>query len=72
MIDTNQLNFKHKKLFYGNKKTGFETIKDGDMWRVKYPDGILSKDSYNLTRVKEQCVKEYTRVENDTIRDLQT
>lgn len=36
----------------------FRTVKDKKfkgMFRVKYPDGSISKDFYNLTRAKEHC-----------------
>ena len=68
MINTKNLNFKKNKLYYGTKNTGFRAFPQ--MWSIKYPDGSLSKDVYNLTRAKEHCVKEYIRQENNSIEAL--
>lgn len=33
------------------------------LWRVKYPDGVLSDDLYNQARAKEHAVSEIERIE---------
>lgn len=45
-----------KKLFVGKDKTGFEIIQL-ELYKIKFPDGELSKDFYNLTRAKDNAVR---------------
>lgn len=73
MIGKNNLNFKQKKLFKGEEDTGFsvEAIVDGfmfdhkgKMWRVRWPDGVLSKDYYNLSRARDHAARLYAEGQN--------
>lgn len=64
-------NFKWNKqsLFYQGKEVA-SVVPDekyilDDMWRVKWPDGVLSQDCYNLTRAKDNAIKyEVRRLED--------
>lgn len=42
----------------GKKPLGFKVIAVGMSYRVQWPDGVFSEDSYNLTRAKEHCITE--------------
>lgn len=64
MIARKDLSWVKKKLHHGRKSTGFSVIPS--LWRVQYPDGVLSKDHYNLTRAKEHASNEYLSTENNT------
>lgn len=47
--------WKDLDLYLGIKETGFsvEKTKTELMFRVKWPDGVLSEDYYNLPRARE-------------------
>lgn len=50
-------------LFKGKIFMGVFPDKDHpNMWRVEYPDNELSVDFYNITRAKENCLKEAMRI----------
>jgi len=41
-----------------NGETLFSVVKDErGMFRVRWPDGVLSQDAYNITWAKEHCVE---------------
>ena len=54
------LNTRFKKVFVGDEDTGFSIVpsETEGMWRVSYPDGVLSKDHYNKTRAREHSITE--------------
>lgn len=67
MIGRGDLNYKFKKLYHGTKDTGFSVVKDTEtenMWRVRWPDGILSEDYYNLTWAKDHAARLYAEDQN--------
>lgn len=67
MIGKKQLNFKFKKLYHGDKDTGYSVVPGGPeykMWKVSWPDGVLSDDYYNLTRAKDHAASLYLEDEN--------
>lgn len=39
------------------------------MYKVGWPDGIVSKDYYNLTRAKDHAVKETLKLLNNIVED---
>lgn len=50
-------------LFKGSIFMGIFPDKDHpNMWRVEYPDNQLSADFYNLTRAKENCLREAMQI----------
>lgn len=58
------LRIENKKVFYGEEDTGFSAVPNSvysNMWRVRWPDGILSEDLYNIQRAKEHSVMECLR-----------
>lgn len=62
MIGRDDLIWKDKELYQGNKKTGYSVVPDGGLgkfYKVKWPDGNLSEDYYNLTWGKENTIKAY-------------
>lgn len=72
MLNTFRLRFTNNKLFEGKTDTGFSIVKDEvGLYKVKWPDGELSADHYNLTWAKENCKymfgKTLGRAENDRI-----
>lgn len=51
-------NWKDKKLYLGKTDTKFSVFNgEEDIYWVKWPDGQISADFYNLTRAKDNCVK---------------
>lgn len=50
--------WKNNKLYLNDKKTGYSIVPDGGlgkMFKVRWPDGVLSEDYYNLTRAKDHA-----------------
>lgn len=50
--------WKKNKLYLTGKKTGYSVIEEKGhpgMFRIRWPDGILSEDFYNLTRAKDHA-----------------
>lgn len=66
MISSDKLSFKFKKLYYFEKDTEFSVVPDDveGMWRVRWPDGVLSQDYYNLVRAKDHCAKVFMELGN--------
>jgi hypothetical protein len=48
-------NWKDQQLYYFSTPTGIRCQGDGGLFRVVWPDGVLSADHYNLARVKQHC-----------------
>lgn len=51
-------NFKKEKLYVQGVDTGISVVPDlvhENMFRVKWPDGVLSKDFYNFTMARENA-----------------
>lgn len=64
IVEAMNYSMQYKVLFNGEEKTGFSVVpsETKDMWRVRYPNGDLSVDHYNLTRAKEHCYLEARRL----------
>lgn len=64
MISAKNFNWKKNILYLGTEKTGFSVEYAGgpeeyyNCFKVKYPDGNLSEDFYNLTRTKDHCISQ--------------
>lgn len=61
--------WKGTKLYLGSEDTGFSVEYDGDygfdhFYRIRWPDGVLSQDVYNLTRTKDNAVNTAMSIEN--------
>lgn len=69
MISSDKLSFKFKKLYYFEKDTRFSVVPDSveGMWRVRWPDGVLSQDYYNLVRAKDHCAKVFMELGNTAV-----
>lgn len=62
----NETKWKENVLFYSGKPV-MEVVQDETyqtMWRIKYPDGVLSADMYNKTRAKDHCETEFLKTIN--------
>jgi hypothetical protein len=57
------LEFRNNKLYYFKKDTGISIKPDQKLWRIVYPDGVIS-DWTNLTRAKDFAKKYYVETEN--------
>lgn len=67
MIGKNNLSFKFKKLYHSDEDTGFSVVPDDKvekMFRVRWPDGVLSADYYNLTRARDHAARLYAEGQN--------
>lgn len=65
MVNTRRFSFEYKQLLFAGKPTGFSVIKDEvGLYKVKWPDGELSKDHYNITWAKQHCVREAAKFLN--------
>lgn len=70
MQNTNNFNWIGAFLYDGKKDTKYSVVfwegpmipqdVEGKLYKIKYPDEILSEDYYNLTRAKEHCISEYS------------
>lgn len=55
------LKFRGRELYALNENTGMSIVRfpeeDGlsGLWKIKWPDGILSEDYYNIDRAKENA-----------------
>lgn len=59
MIGYKDFNWKKNKLFLRTEDTKISVVPDKEqegMFRVKWPDGVLSEDFYNLARVKDTAI----------------
>jgi hypothetical protein len=68
MIGTEDFNWRGTKLFLGKQYSGFkvDNLENVNQWRVYWPDGVSSKDFYNLSWAKEHCVSEASKHFNNT------
>lgn len=67
MIGKKDITFKEDKLYHKGENTGFSVVRDPDtylMVRVRWPDGVLSKDYYNMTRAKDHAAALYLETQN--------
>ena len=76
---SNEFSWKDNRLYLGKKYTGFSVMSDEpehlggiEMFFVVYPDGVLSKDYYNLSRAKQHCVDEAMSAINTTKESTQS
>lgn len=73
MISKKDITFKEDKLYHGDKDTGYSVVPGGPeykMWKVSWPDGVLSQDYYNLTRAKDHAASLYLETQNKAPRSL--
>ena len=50
--------WKGNDLYLNKKKTGFSIFNgEEDLYWLKWPDGQISADFYNLSRAKDHCIK---------------
>lgn len=63
MINSNRFNWKGNKLYLGDKNTKYE-IRPCEVenaptafYKIKFPDGVVSEDFYNLTWAKTNCIR---------------
>ena len=60
MIENRDLTFTGNSLYHGSKDTGYSVVLwSVNGWKVRWPDGVLSADWYNLARARENCRKVY-------------
>lgn len=70
MIGKNSLNFRSHTLFKGDQNTGWSVVPDkkivglAKMYRVRWPDGVLSVDYYNYTRARDHAARLYAEGQN--------
>jgi hypothetical protein len=69
MIGSKQLSFKFKELYHGKERTGFSVVPTlhSNMYRIQWPDGVLSEDMYNLTRARDHAARLYAEGENKAL-----
>ena len=72
MLNTSNFNWKRNKLYLGEENTGFSVqqkfyASDTNFYWVRWPDGVLSEDFYNLTRAREHCISEATKSINNGV-----
>lgn len=70
MIEYSELDFnKHKQLMCGNRKTKYSYVKVAEgQFKIKYPDGQLSEDFYNLSRVRDNIRRLYQEEKNNDLK----
>lgn len=51
------LHWEGLEVYLGKKALGFKVIPVGMSYRILWPDGVMSEDSYNLTRAKDHCIR---------------
>lgn len=68
-----EFHWKNNKLYLGKKGTGFSVFNaEEDLYWMKWPDGIISADYYNLSRAKDNCRQiALTQYNNNTKNDTQ-
>ena len=66
MLGYNDVKFRDNKLFRGEEDTGFSVtpMVGRSLYGVCWPDGVLSKDGYNLVWAKQNCKKVYLEGQN--------
>jgi len=67
MIGYKDIRTEYKKLYHGDKDTGFAVVpsETKGMWRIRWPDGILSADHYNYARAREHMAGLYLETQNN-------
>lgn len=73
MIGKKDVNFRYKQLYHGEENTGWSVVEDKTfltMWRVRWPDGVLSEDYYNYTRARDHAARLYSDEQNKAPRSL--
>lgn len=62
-VSGRDLSWKDNELYYRNKKTGFSVFKwpnEGYVhYKIKFENGDISEDFYNLTRAKDNAIKAF-------------
>jgi|HubBroStandDraft_2_1064218.scaffolds.fasta_scaffold309650_3 hypothetical protein len=62
MLDYRRCSWKDNKLYYEGKFTGISLIPT--LFKIKYEDGVISEDVYNLTRAHDNAKRHYINKEN--------
>lgn len=53
----NSLSWKNNQLVHKDELKMEVVPSEEGLFRVKWPDGVLSQDHYNLTRAKDHCMQ---------------
>ncbi len=64
IIKRAEVHFENKKLLDKKIETGYEIVQDDvyqHMYRIKFPDGKISEQMYNITNAKENIYRIYTK-----------